>query len=133
MRWAAGILSLSGVDLVVGVGPQLVLPVEAVRGTPVVWSVGNSASGAPTLFTPARPGHGLVVSAMLGSEGFQALRARCVVTDLKSLSGPPALCDGDRAAEVLTEHRWTVDDAGVGHFDWPAPWVDPSERDEANP
>ena len=133
MRWAAGILSLSGVDLVVGVGPQLVLPVEAVRGTPVVWSLGNSASGAPTQFTSSRPGHGLVVSAILGGQGFEELRARCVVTDLKVLGGAPELCAQDLAVKVLAEHRWDAGEDGVGRFDWPAPWVDPSEREEAHP
>jgi poly-gamma-glutamate capsule biosynthesis protein CapA/YwtB (metallophosphatase superfamily) len=133
MRWAAGIMSLSGIDLVVGVGPQIPLPVESVRGTPVVWSIGNSASGAPPGFTDSRPGYGVVLSAVLGENGFEELRAHCIVTDLEREGAPPRPCSDSVSRQVLSAQRWAVDEQGVGHMTWPAPWVDPSKRDDANP
>jgi poly-gamma-glutamate capsule biosynthesis protein CapA/YwtB (metallophosphatase superfamily) len=81
-RYWAGLLVDAGYDAVIGTGPHVLQPVEIVRGTPVVYSLGNLAFGAPGRFAGyGKVGVGAVAHLRWDADGRGTLQLDCVQTD----------------------------------------------------
>lgn len=81
-RYWAGLLVDAGYDAVIGTGPHVLQPIEIVRGTPVAYSLGNLAFGAPGRFAGyGKVGVGAVAHLRWGANGHGTLQLDCVQTD----------------------------------------------------
>ena len=69
-------------DAVIGTGPHVLQPVAVLRGTPIAYSLGNLAFGAPGRFAGyGKVGIGAVAHLRWDSSGLGTLRLDCVQTD----------------------------------------------------
>jgi hypothetical protein len=81
-RYWAGLLVDAGYDAVIGTGPHVLQPVAVLRGTPIAYSLGNLAFGAPGRFAGyGKVGIGAVAHLRWDSSGLGTLRLDCVQTD----------------------------------------------------
>ena len=100
-RALAHALAAAGYDLVVGLHPHVVQPVEIVDGVPVIYSIGNYVFTTPGRFTDAAPGYGLVLTTEFRASGRLTLRMRCIQTDNDVVLYQPRPCDASQARALL--------------------------------
>ena len=83
-------LATAGYDLVIGLHPHVVQPVEIVSGVPVIYSLGNYVFTTAGRFNDAVPGFGLTVTTEF-RPGRLTLTMRCIQTDnrARALPAPP--------------------------------------------
>jgi poly-gamma-glutamate synthesis protein (capsule biosynthesis protein) len=111
----------AGYDLVIGGHPHVPQEVEIVRGTPVLYSLGNFTFGSTGGFSSKMPGLGLVVRTGFGPDGLQSMELRCVVTDNKKISYQPRPCTTSQAQTLLRRMGSAVTANGdTGVVTWPA-------------
>lgn len=81
-RYWAGLFVDAGYDAVIGTGPHVLQPVEVLRGTPIAYSLGNLAFGAPGRFAGyGKVGIGAVAHLRWDASGLGTLRLDCIRTD----------------------------------------------------
>ena len=100
-RALAKALAGAGYDLVVGLHPHVVQPVEIVDGVPVIYSIGNYVFTTPGRFSDAAPGYGLVLTTEFRAGGWLSLRMRCIQTDNDVVLFQPRPCDATQARALL--------------------------------
>jgi poly-gamma-glutamate capsule biosynthesis protein CapA/YwtB (metallophosphatase superfamily) len=99
-RAFAQALATAGYDLVIGLHPHVVQPVEIVAGVPVIYSLGNYVFTTNGRFNDAVPGFGLTVTSEF-RPGRLALTMRCIQTDNELVLFQPRPCDATQAQLVL--------------------------------
>lgn len=100
-RALAKAFAAAGYDLIVGLHPHVVQPIEIVDGVAVVYSIGNYVFTTPGRFTDAAPGYGLVLTTEFGAGDRLAIRMKCIQTDNAVVSFQPRPCDANQAAALL--------------------------------
>jgi poly-gamma-glutamate capsule biosynthesis protein CapA/YwtB (metallophosphatase superfamily) len=100
-RALATALAAAGYDLVIGLHPHVVQPIEIIDGVPVVYSLGNYVFTTPGRFTDAAPGYGLVLSTEFDAAGRLTLEMRCIQTDNEVVLYQPRPCDAGQARALL--------------------------------
>ncbi len=98
----AALLAEAGFDLVVGHGPHVIQPVGRLDGVPVLYSVGNfvfNTAGRYERFGVA--GYGMVATAFLGPDGFEAIELRCLQADNQRTKYKPRPCDEAERADAF--------------------------------
>ncbi len=91
----------AGYDLVIGLHPHVVQPVELIDGVPIIYSVGNYVFNTPGRFTRAAPGFGLVVTTEFRARGHLIVHMRCIETDNAVVAFQPRPCDNVQAQDLL--------------------------------
>ena len=91
----------AGYDLVIGLHPHVVQPVEVINGVPVVYSLGNYVFMTPGRFSDAAPGFGLIVTTEFRATGHLVIRMRCIQTDNAVVSFQPRPCDSAQSPALL--------------------------------
>ena len=101
-RYWAHMLVDAGYDLIVGAGPHVAQPITFIKGTPVVYSMGNFVFGSSGRFDEyGMLGRGLIVTASLSrTEGVQ-VSVQCIVTDNDVVDFRPRLCTARRSERFL--------------------------------
>lgn len=116
--WAERFAAL-GYDLVVGHGPHVAQRVALVKGTPVLYSLGNLVFNMAGRWTPDARGYGYVAEAVLTPSGFRELKLHCLVTDNKVVAYQPRACGLEEATEAFALWGVNPDQGGaVGTFTW---------------
>ncbi|MBK5287208.1 MAG: CapA family protein [Acidimicrobiia bacterium] len=100
-RTFAHAFAAAGYDLVIGLHPHVVQPVEIVDGMPVVYSLGNYVFTTRGRFTDNAPGFGLVLTTEFASLDRVTLRMRCIQTDNAVVAYQPRPCDSAQAPALL--------------------------------
>jgi hypothetical protein len=99
-RAFAHALAAAGYDLVIGLHPHVVQPVEIVSGVPVIYSLGNYVFTTPGRFNDAVPGFGLMVTSEFSPRSL-TLTMRCIQTDNELVLFQARPCDATQAQLVL--------------------------------
>jgi poly-gamma-glutamate synthesis protein (capsule biosynthesis protein) len=92
-RRIAGEFARAGYSLVVGSHPHLAQEVEIVRGTPILYSLGNFTFGTPGSYSRSAPGFSLIARAAFGPDGLQAVELTCLATDNEIVRFQPRPCN----------------------------------------
>ncbi len=100
-RMLARAFAAAGYDLVIGLHPHVVQPIEIIDGMPVVYSIGNYVFTTPGRFTDAAPGYGLVLTTSFGARDRLAIRMKCIQTDNAVVSYQPRPCDAGQVVALL--------------------------------
>jgi poly-gamma-glutamate synthesis protein (capsule biosynthesis protein) len=100
-RWARE-FAKTGYDLVIGHGAHSLQEIEIVRGIPVFYSLGNFVFGTSGRFSEEFPGFGLVVSTVLGPDGFYHAELHCIHTDNQQVHFQPRPCTPEQARQVFS-------------------------------
>ncbi len=117
-EWAAG-FARAGYSLVIGHHPHVQQPIDVMDGMPVVYSLGNFVFGSKGRFDRDYPGYGLIAVSVLGPDGFESLRLRCILTDNYLVQYQPRPCNPAQSEAVLSSlHPGVEVQEGVGVFDW---------------
>jgi hypothetical protein len=95
-RAFAHALAAAGYDLVIGLHPHVVQPVEIVSGVPVIYSLGNYVFTTPGRFNDAVPGFGLMVTSEFSPRSL-TLTMRCIQTDNELVLFQARPCDATQA------------------------------------
>jgi poly-gamma-glutamate capsule biosynthesis protein CapA/YwtB (metallophosphatase superfamily) len=99
-RAFARALATAGADLVIGLHPHVVQPIEIIGGVPVIYSLGNYVFTTPGRFNDSVPGFGLIVTSEFRTDRL-ALTMRCIQTDNDIVLFQPRPCDATQAQLVL--------------------------------
>lgn len=111
--------AMHGYDLVVGHGPHVAQQVVLVRGTPVIYSLGNLAFGMRGRWTEEAPGYGYVAHAVLTAGGFRELRLHCIVTGNDVVAYQPRPCGADESERTFARLGMALDlTDSVGILTW---------------
>lgn len=80
--WAEKLVTW-GADIVVGHHPHVVQGVDLIKGTPVIYSLGNFAFGTPGRFRKVDPilRHGWVATVVIDKKGVKRLELTAIATD----------------------------------------------------
>ena len=100
-RAFAAALAAAGYDLIIGLHPHVVQPIEIVRGVPVLYSLGNYVFTTPGRFTDAAPGFGLIVTTEFRASGRMVITMKCIQTDNEVVSFQPRPCDSSQTQALL--------------------------------
>jgi poly-gamma-glutamate capsule biosynthesis protein CapA/YwtB (metallophosphatase superfamily) len=111
-------LAAAGYDLVIGLHPHVVQPIEIVEGVPIVYSIGNYVFTTPGRFTDSAPGYGLILTTEFRSGSRLMLRMQCIQTDNSVVLFQPRPCDATQARALLGAlHPKLVLKGDVGQLD----------------
>ena len=91
----------AGYDLVIGHHPHLAQPVEIVRGTPILYSLGNFAFGSPGSYSRSVPGYSLVARTAFGQDGLQSVELTCIVTDNEIVNYQTRPCSASQSQALM--------------------------------
>lgn len=100
-RVLAKAFASAGYDLVVGLHPHVVQPVEIIDGVPIVYSIGNYVFTTLGRFTDAAPGYGLVLTTEFRSGARLLIKAKCIQTDNAVVFFQPRPCDTIQSKALL--------------------------------
>ena len=109
----------AGYTLVIGSHPHLAQEVEIVRGTPVLYSLGNFAFGSPGAYSRNAPGYSLIARTAFGQDGLQSVELTCIVTDNAIVGYQTRPCSTSQSQALMGRLGTTVTRKGEkGFVEW---------------
>jgi hypothetical protein len=100
-RRIAETFARAGYSLVIGSHPHLAQDVEIVRGTPILYSLGNFAFGSPGAYSKNVPGFSLIARTAFGQDGLQSIELTCIVTDNEIVHFQTRPCSASQSRSLM--------------------------------